>query len=781
MTNDSSALRAQPPRFGGHTRPLEQEEVPNGGKTFKSAATVTEAMDHEEDWALMLHKPEIDVDAGDVEKGDSGLKRLKRARPVEKSDQEDQDETPKANSGEPANSEGEPEVEPPKAKKLTDRQTRKAAAKRKATTNNAGEAKQEEEKTSDEEMEDVDAVPRRKGKLYIEDKESEAMLKRQHLFEMVDLHTKGYAHQHSFNLPENSNSDIVLYEGEFVFRGPKRAYRFYNPRSTNPKEVASLASQPLIRNTKEDALIIGVKGGAVIFDELVKNWTEGQPIPLIKYVTPGQGRVELVNGHHRVEALLLKNKDLQQVVTRLWKEAQELEKKKHPDAQAKRAEANQAMEDYIEKTRWLVKIIDVDSLMADKKYGQGFGKQVMEVLGANENRFGCEDTQDVTLRKAFEFQCTETDPDELRKLQQMASNELDPSGGKTKALRSLLHNKRIMTLAAVLDKVGAHPEKSAKLRLTVGGLVELSQGPGELVWSLVSEMVDALFFMTAPVSDVTNSNMFKKVPIQYDYTVLTPALFKIFNDCYITHLQDFIATFAVDSSQLPDQKALWAVLDQFKKWYEGVKNQFSGEYLATFEVFPLRYRAVVDHFEKIAPHKNARLVMCTGHFLSDLPKLVKPNREAPKVLRTILGFIIPGLGLHINGNALTEYSPSQFCDYAVHTPEKGFTMFQQTILSEVECKQPGDPRALVLTLPFNPQISMAIFGGASTLLPSIMRLSNIPAVDPAFTNLVDPDPTFIAAPTSCQGATGANRIAGDVYPDIKAWFDAQIKAENRIH
>jgi hypothetical protein len=162
-----------------------------------------------------------------------------------------------------------------------------------------------------------------------------------------------------------------------------------------------------------------------------------------------------------------------------------------------------------------------------------------------------------------------------------------------------------------------------------------------LVWPIIEKQVEALLFLCAPPIKDEDSTVFRKVELNYDFTIMTPELVNIFNKCYVELLQNFIATFAVDANQLPDEQPLWAqqaaifdakVLAEFSDWYAKEKKEFSEEYQAILELFPIRYKAITDHFKSIAPHENARLVMYSGHMLFDLHKVVKPFAQPLRVV-----------------------------------------------------------------------------------------------------------------------------------------------------
>jgi hypothetical protein len=199
--------------------------------------------------------------------------------------------------------------------------------------------------------------------------ENLAMEERQHFFELAEKHTKGYGTICFGELPKianriwtmnvNQHRDVKFENKGFTCHGPQRSYRVYNPRTTSTKDVAALASQPLIRNTKEDALIVGSRGGAVDFSKLAANWKDGDPMPPLEYTEALQALLELINGHHRMEALLLKTKDELIALTALWKAAIALEKAGDVRAAEKWEQVYERSASYVERTRWLVRVIDV--------------------------------------------------------------------------------------------------------------------------------------------------------------------------------------------------------------------------------------------------------------------------------------------------------------------------------------------------------------------------------------------------------------------------------------
>jgi hypothetical protein len=158
--------------------------------------------------------------------------------------------------------------------------------------------------------------------------------------------------------------DFTSSDGKVIFNGPQRVYRIYNQqRPLNPSVVEQLASQPLSRYDPEGAIIVGVRGNAMDVDSLTTSGEWGTYIPPVEYnEASNHGVIEIINGHHRIEALRTKSRnDLQRVEEEL-EEAQLWEdvRGKNDDlAVCVRQDATDALNKYIDKTRWLVKAIDV--------------------------------------------------------------------------------------------------------------------------------------------------------------------------------------------------------------------------------------------------------------------------------------------------------------------------------------------------------------------------------------------------------------------------------------
>jgi hypothetical protein len=166
----------------------------------------------------------------------------------------------------------------------------------------------------------------------------------------------------------DSQREVRVHDGEvynLVTIFPHR----YTPRDLEEPILQQLSHQPLLRNSAEHAIWVGVINDAIPQKATVRTATPLSAVPTLEYnhnCHGGfQGEIHLLNGHHRIAALQRATVHLYTSVVKAWKAVDKLEEEGE-DAEEWESERHHAIEltrRYSERCTWLVRVIDIGAYL----------------------------------------------------------------------------------------------------------------------------------------------------------------------------------------------------------------------------------------------------------------------------------------------------------------------------------------------------------------------------------------------------------------------------------
>lgn len=161
-------------------------------------------------------------------------------------------------------------------------------------------------------------------------------------------------------------------KGGIEIHGTPWIYHKYNKRQLSAKMVKDLAGQPLDTTTPDNAITIGFTGGLILKDGLLSyDNAATQPLSYLVYAELDEngnpvGEQHILNGQHRIAAVVMKyEKDFQHIQAQslLIHEEEKVKGENHPDVEAMRAALMPAMKLYVERTSWIVRVVDMGTTL----------------------------------------------------------------------------------------------------------------------------------------------------------------------------------------------------------------------------------------------------------------------------------------------------------------------------------------------------------------------------------------------------------------------------------